>query len=157
MLDSNTASTRNWRRMSRPRAPTASRMPISRVRSVTETSMMFMIPTPPTTSEMPAIEANSSVITPVMFPRTFGGLDHVVDLEVGRVAQADAVPLEEQLLDLFFGVGHQLGRAGGDDDEVDVEEVRALQPLADRGVRGHDDVVLVVAARCWPPWSPARR
>ena len=30
------------------------RRPISRVRSVTETSMMFMIPTPPTTSEMAA-------------------------------------------------------------------------------------------------------
>ena len=34
-----------------PRAPTAFRMPISRVRSVTETSMMFMIPIPPTTSD----------------------------------------------------------------------------------------------------------
>ena len=36
-------------------APTAFRMPISRVRSVTETSMMFMMPMPPTTSEMPAM------------------------------------------------------------------------------------------------------
>ena len=43
-----TASSRNWRRMSRVRAPTAMRRPISRVRSVTETSMMFMIPIPPT-------------------------------------------------------------------------------------------------------------
>ena len=54
--------------MSRPRAPTAMRMPISRVRSVTETSMMFMMPTPPTTSEMPAIEASSSVMMPVTVP-----------------------------------------------------------------------------------------
>jgi hypothetical protein len=34
------------------RAPTESRMPISWVRSVTETSMMFITPTPPTSSEM---------------------------------------------------------------------------------------------------------
>ena len=33
------------------RAPIAMRMPISRVRSVTDTSMMFMIPMPPTRSE----------------------------------------------------------------------------------------------------------
>ena len=49
------ASTRNWARMSRPRAPMALRMPISRVRSRTETSMMFMIPIPPTTSEIEAM------------------------------------------------------------------------------------------------------
>ena len=43
-------SMRNWSRMVRRRAPSARRTPISRVRSVTETSMMFMIPMPPTTS-----------------------------------------------------------------------------------------------------------
>src|SRR5450756_3067180 len=37
-------SIRNWTRISRSRAPSALRMPISRVRSVTETSMIFMIP-----------------------------------------------------------------------------------------------------------------
>ena len=41
-------STRNCARMSRPRAPTAIRIPISRILSVTETSIMFMIPIPPT-------------------------------------------------------------------------------------------------------------
>ena len=46
------ASIRNCVRISRPCAPTAMRVPISRVRSVTLTSMMFMIPMPPTTSEM---------------------------------------------------------------------------------------------------------
>ena len=55
------ASTRNWARMSRPRAPIALRMPISRVRSRTETSMMFMIPMPPTTSEIEAIPPSRSV------------------------------------------------------------------------------------------------
>ena len=42
-----------------PRAPIAMRMPISRVRSVTETSMMFMIPMPPTTSETAATPPSS--------------------------------------------------------------------------------------------------
>ena len=51
---STTASTRNCRKMLAARAPTAIRRPISRVRSVTETSMMFMMPTPPTTSEIRA-------------------------------------------------------------------------------------------------------
>jgi len=38
------ASTRNWVRMTRRRAPMALRMPISLVRSVTETSMMLATP-----------------------------------------------------------------------------------------------------------------
>ena len=56
-------STRNCVSTSEPRAPMAMRMPISRVRSVTETSMMFMMPMPPTSSEIEAIAARSSVIT----------------------------------------------------------------------------------------------
>ena len=48
--------------MSRPRAPTAMRRPISRVRSVTDTSMMFMMPMPPTRSETDAIAARSIVM-----------------------------------------------------------------------------------------------
>ncbi len=46
---------------SRRRAPIALRIPISRVRSVTVTSMMFMIPIPPTTREMPAIAPSTRV------------------------------------------------------------------------------------------------
>ena len=42
------ASSVNCSRMSPLRAPMALRTPISRVRSVTDTSMMFMTPTPPT-------------------------------------------------------------------------------------------------------------
>ena len=41
--------------MSRRLAPRARRMPISRVRSVTVASMMFMMPMPPTRSEIEAI------------------------------------------------------------------------------------------------------
>ena len=56
------ASARNCISTSRLRAPTAMRRPISRVRSVTETSMMFMMPMPPTSSETPATLASSAVI-----------------------------------------------------------------------------------------------
>ena len=41
-------------------APTALRMPISRVRSVTVTSMMFITPMPPTSSEIAATAPSSS-------------------------------------------------------------------------------------------------
>src|SRR6266566_5282041 len=47
------ASTRNCRRMSLRRAPSDLRIPISRVRSATAMSMMFMMTMPPTTSEIP--------------------------------------------------------------------------------------------------------
>gem|GEM_PF-2405311 len=50
--ESRQLSIRNCVRMSERRAPIALRMPISRVRSATETSMMFMIPMPPTSREM---------------------------------------------------------------------------------------------------------
>ena len=60
------ASIKNWSRMWRRRAPTAIRKPISRVRSVTDTSMMFMMPMPPTSSEMLAITAISRRIVVVM-------------------------------------------------------------------------------------------
>src|SRR5215216_4720720 len=65
-----TASSRNWRSTSRVRAPTALRSPISRVRSDTLTSMMFITPTPPTTREIPAIEASTRVRMPRIRPTT---------------------------------------------------------------------------------------
>ena len=46
--------------MSLRRAPSALRMPISRVRSVTLTSMMFMMTIPPTTSEISAMAPATS-------------------------------------------------------------------------------------------------
>ena len=52
-------SAKNCFRMSPLRAPILLRMPISFVRSVTETSMMFMIPMPPTSKEMLAIAPRS--------------------------------------------------------------------------------------------------
>ncbi len=52
--------------MSRRRAPTALRRPISRVRSVTLTSITFMMPIPPTRSEMPTIPESTAVATRLM-------------------------------------------------------------------------------------------
>ena len=43
------------------RAPSALRSPISRIRSVTETSMMFITPMPPTSSEMIAMPPSITV------------------------------------------------------------------------------------------------
>ena len=48
--------------MSRGRAPTAMRRPISRVRSVTDTSMIAITNTPPTSSAMPATTSSSRLI-----------------------------------------------------------------------------------------------
>ena len=53
--------------MSARRAPIALRMPISRVRSVTLTSMMFMTPIPPTSSEIAATAPSSVVKTWVLW------------------------------------------------------------------------------------------
>src|SRR5204862_450980 len=50
-----TDSPRNCRRIACRRAPTATRRPISRVRSVTETSITFMMPMPPTTSDIDVV------------------------------------------------------------------------------------------------------
>ena len=55
------ASARNCSRTWRGFAPTAMRTPISRVRSLTLTSMMFMMPMPPTSSDTAAMLASSSV------------------------------------------------------------------------------------------------
>ena len=56
---------RNCIRMLRRVAPSALRMPISRVRSVTDTSMMFMITMPPTTSEISATKMVTKYRPPV--------------------------------------------------------------------------------------------
>ena len=61
-----TASARNCPIRCERRAPTAVRMPISRVRSVTVTSMMFMTPIPATSSAMLATAAASTWKSTVM-------------------------------------------------------------------------------------------
>ena len=82
--------------MSRRRAPTALRMPISRVRSRTDTSMMFMIPMPPTISEIEAIPPSSSVSVPLIDVGRLEQLGLVEDREVGVVGRGEAVAGAEQ-------------------------------------------------------------
>ena len=65
--DSTMASTRNCNRTSRSSAPMARRMPISRVRSVTDTNMMFIMPMPPT-SKLTAATAPSSIVNTRVVP-----------------------------------------------------------------------------------------
>ena len=137
-------------RMSRPRAPTAMRMPISRVRSVTLTSMMFMMPTPPTISEMPATEA---IIIPQRADddaEHVGDLGHVADDEVVGLAGMNMVPLGQKLRDFVLCVGQHGERPGRAENRVDVVELRALQPLADGGVGHQEDVVLILADHVGP-------
>jgi len=65
-LDRTTASTKNCKRTSLSRAPIASRVPISRVLSVTETSMIFIMPIPPTTRLTAATAPSRDVSTRVV-------------------------------------------------------------------------------------------
>ncbi len=62
----NTASARNCLRMSRLLAPIDFRMPISFVRSVTLTSMMFMMPTPAAMSAIKLMTNAPTRTTPAM-------------------------------------------------------------------------------------------
>ena len=55
------ASSKNWYKISWCLAPMAFRIPISRVRSCTVTSMMFMIPMPLTSSAMNPISSRTMV------------------------------------------------------------------------------------------------
>ena len=91
-------------------APTAIRRPISRVRSVTETSMMFMMPTPPTTREMAATTSNSALTSPVARAIISGDLAHVADFEVVATVGRKAVALAEQAGDLLDGLGDLIAR-----------------------------------------------
>ena len=64
-MHSSADSIRNWTRISLRRAPMALRRPISKVRSFTLTSMMFMTTMPPTTSEMRVMGVTTMAMEPV--------------------------------------------------------------------------------------------
>ncbi len=98
-----TASTRNCVRMSLVFAPAACRSPISRVRSVTDTSMMFMMPIPPTMSETDAMAASRIDITRRGLLRGEHLLE-VANREVVLLARRDVMPLAKQGRELLLGV-----------------------------------------------------
>ena len=118
-------SIRNCCRIARRVAPIALRMPISRVRSVTVTSMMFMMPIPPTSSEIPATALVSSVRK---VRNCVARVDEVllrprVEVALGRVG--DPVARVEDRVHLCIAAVH--GRAGRGLDEQLVERVAAAQ------------------------------
>ena len=61
MSEMRMASARNWKRISRLVAPTALRMPISRMREFTVANMMFMMPIPLTSSTTMAMPSSIQV------------------------------------------------------------------------------------------------
>ena len=141
-----TASIRNWLRMSRRRAPTAWRRPISRVRSVTETSMMFMMPMPPTTSDTEATAArNRAPIGPLPPAPPWRRRARAPGSRPRR--PGEPVALAQELLDLLLDRGHRLGRGRLDHDEVDRRRLTWLRRRARaawrRRERHQRDVVLI--------------
>ena len=95
--ESTTASIRNCSSTSRSSAPMARRRPISRVRSVTLTSMMFMMPMPPT-SRLTAATAPEQRGHHLRGARErLGELLRVEHVEVVVVALGELAALAQQL------------------------------------------------------------
>ena len=67
-------------------APRALRMPISRVRSVTVTSMMLVTPIPPTSSEIAATAASSTVKVCVVLCAVDSSEDSLVTVKCASAA-----------------------------------------------------------------------
>src|SRR5260370_1352199 len=71
----NAPSTKNWVKMARCVAPSALRSPISRVRSVTETSMMLMMPMAPSASVItPTTPRNQSMPLKILSTRLLSSI-----------------------------------------------------------------------------------
>jgi len=82
--------------MSRRFAPSARRMPISRVRSVMVASMMFMMPMPPTIREIAAMEPSTmfeDALRPLLLLEQLEGHDHLVVLSVVEVFEQPRIAL----------------------------------------------------------------
>ena len=100
--------------MSFCRAPVAMRTPISRVRSVTETSMMFMTPIPPTSSEIAADRARAAaelVLRGRDGLEQLGAVDdpEVLDAAVQRGHEAAQISCVSLMRDVVHG-DHDLAR-----------------------------------------------
>ena len=153
--DSTTASTRNCSITSRATAPIARRMPISRVRSVTETSMMFMIPIPPTSSEIAATAPTMRGQDAGDAGQRVGDLAAVEDGEVVELAAGDVAPLAQQRGDRFLDVGAVIGGIGRDDDRADVAV--AGEAALHRLDRHQHGIVVILPEAALRRASPARR
>ena len=104
--------------MTRGVAPRALRSPISRMRSVTDTSMMFITPMPPTSREMPAMPAEEHGQR--LVHRGGRPDQRLVSGVMVKSASAGVVMpwrLSELGIDLLVG-GRQRRRRGGLDEDV---------------------------------------
>ena len=126
--------------MSPRRAPIALRMPISRVRSVTLTSMMFITPIPPTSSEIAATQVSSVVKTDSLELEA-----SMIELWlITLIPSLTPVPFVEHLGDLRFGFGD--GVLGGRLDRDLTQFAVTRERVFDRGDRREDAVVLALRA-----------
>src|SRR5438105_1382571 len=104
------ASTMNCARMRRRRAPSARRTPISLVRSVTDTSMMFMTPMPPISSAIAQMPIEAEPTLPVRLSNEC--CSHALESISESFSASRATPRAGRA----GGRGHALARttAGGD-------------------------------------------
>src|SRR2546428_461593 len=82
------ASSKNCERMCAFLAPSARRRPISRTRSSTETSMMFMTPTPPMPSVMAPMKKRSASM-PMVMPSMMGLNSSLPNMVMARLSFAE--------------------------------------------------------------------
>ena len=127
-------------------APSALRSPISRMRSVTETSMMFMTPMPPTSSEMPATPPSRivSVRSTDVAVEISDCSEVIVKSAFGR--GRDPVELQEKVVRLLVGGCQVCRRTGLHRDGADRVACRpAEDALGARRDRDDDEVVGVAS------------
>ena len=130
-------STRNCMRIVRRRAPNARRTPISRVRSVTATNMMFITPMPPTSSVIRPIAIATPNSADVSSLKILTSSDWRLIENVSAVSGASPRDAAKHFDDLLLCLVQMIGSRGGDDRHV------ALHPVdrAERVDRDDHDVV----------------
>ena len=120
-------SIRNCLRTAEERAPIAMRMPISRVRSVTETSMIFMIPMPPTSKRNARDAAKQHRHDAVGLVGRLGHVRHVAHGEVVRLIRREFVALAQEFRDLRL---RRVGRILRDGRDIGDLHARVAQEFS---------------------------
>ena len=148
MAASTRASMRNCAMMSAGCAPTAMRMPISRVRSVTDTSMMFMTPMPPTISDTSAIDEQQRRHGLLGRREHAGHFGHAAGGEIVFIVGPEPMPLAQQRADFLARARNGLRRHRAHEDASRHELAEtALHARLEGRQRNEDHVVLVRAHR----------
>ena len=142
--------------MSRLRAPIALRMPISRVRSRTDTSMMFMIPMPPTMSEIEAMPAEHERQRAAHRRDGLEQLRLVEDLEVVILGGREPVPLRAAA-SVIAALAASISGSERALTAIVRTASRAREVLLQRRDRDEDLVVGVLEARRRPSPGGCRR